>query len=73
VVTLLKIIYGNVHRVITGKLLNQIQLAIGYHLMTDTKMIIVALDYNNEEEAFKFIDNIDPNLCRIKIGKSCLQ
>jgi orotidine-5'-phosphate decarboxylase len=37
--------------------------------MIDTKMIIVALDYNNEEEAFKFIDNIDPNLCRIKIGK----
>ena len=37
--------------------------------MTDTKMIIVALDYNNEDEVFKFIDNIDPNLCRIKIGK----
>jgi len=27
------------------------------------------LDYNNEEEALEFIDNIDPNLCRIKIGK----
>ena len=37
--------------------------------MTDTKMIIVALDYDNEDEVFKFIDNIDPNLCRIKIGK----
>ena len=37
--------------------------------MTDTKIIIVALDYNNQEEVFKFIDNIDPNLCRIKIGK----
>ena len=37
--------------------------------MTDTKIIIVALDYNNQEEVFKFIDNVDPNLCRIKIGK----
>jgi orotidine-5'-phosphate decarboxylase len=37
--------------------------------MTDTKIIIVALDYDNEKEAYKFIDNLDPNLCRIKIGK----
>ena len=37
--------------------------------MIDTKKIIVALDYNNSEEVLKFIDNIDPNLCRLKIGK----
>jgi orotidine-5'-phosphate decarboxylase len=66
---LLKIIYGNVHHVITGRVLKQIQLAIECHSMIDPKMIIVALDYNNEEEVFKFVDNVDPNLCRIKIGK----
>jgi len=37
--------------------------------MIDAKKIIVALDYNNIEDAIKFIDNIDPSLCRIKIGK----
>jgi orotidine-5'-phosphate decarboxylase len=37
--------------------------------MIDTKKIIIALDYNNKEEVYKFIDNIDPNLCRLKIGK----
>ena len=37
--------------------------------MIDAKKIIVALDYNNIEDALKFIDNIDPSLCRIKIGK----
>jgi len=37
--------------------------------MIDTKKIIVALDYNSSEEVFKFIDSIDPSLCRLKIGK----
>ena len=37
--------------------------------MIDTKKIIIALDYSNIEEVYKFIDNIDPNLCRLKIGK----
>jgi orotidine-5'-phosphate decarboxylase len=38
-------------------------------LIIDTKKIIIALDYSNSEDVYKFIDNIDPNLCRIKIGK----
>ena len=37
--------------------------------MIDTKKIIIALDYSNIEEVYKFIYNIDPNLCRLKIGK----
>ena len=37
--------------------------------MIDAKKIIVALDYNNIDEVLKFIDNIDPSLCRVKIGK----
>ena len=37
--------------------------------MIDTKKIIVALDYNNNKDLVKFIDNIDPSLCRLKIGK----
>jgi orotidine-5'-phosphate decarboxylase len=37
--------------------------------MIDTKKIIVALDYNNSEQVLKFIDNLDPSLCRLKIGK----
>ena len=37
--------------------------------MIEAKNIIVALDYNNYEEVLKFIDNLDPRLCRLKIGK----
>jgi orotidine-5'-phosphate decarboxylase len=37
--------------------------------MTDHKKIIVALDYNNNNDLLKFVDNIDPGLCRLKIGK----
>ena len=37
--------------------------------MIDSKKIIVALDYNNSHEVSKLINNIDPNLCRLKIGK----
>lgn len=37
--------------------------------MLDRKKIIVALDYSNIEDTFKFIDSINPSLCRLKIGK----
>ena len=37
--------------------------------MIDSKKIIVALDYNNSHEVSKLINIIDPNLCRLKIGK----
>ena len=37
--------------------------------MIDAKKIIVALDYNNYKDVLKFIDNLDPRLCRLKIGK----
>ena len=37
--------------------------------MVDSKKIIVALDYNDINDALKLSDNIDSNLCRIKIGK----
>ncbi|AAP96170.1 orotidine-5'-phosphate decarboxylase [[Haemophilus] ducreyi] len=31
--------------------------------------IIVALDYETENEALNFIDQVDPSLCRLKVGK----
>lgn len=31
--------------------------------------IIVALDYETEEEALNFVDQVDPSLCRVKVGK----
>lgn len=31
--------------------------------------VIVALDYPNEEEAMAFVNKINPELCRVKIGK----
>ena len=37
--------------------------------MIDAKKIIVALDYDNNEDLFKFVENLDPGLCRLKIGK----
>jgi orotidine-5'-phosphate decarboxylase len=37
--------------------------------MDDNKKIIVALDYNNLTPVKSFIDNVNPELCRIKIGK----
>ncbi|GAA5217956.1 orotidine-5'-phosphate decarboxylase [Corallincola platygyrae] len=36
--------------------------------MSDPK-VIVALDYPSQEEALAFVDRIDPNLCRLKVGK----
>ena len=37
--------------------------------MLNNKKIIVALDYHDVNDVMRFIDNIDPNLCRMKIGK----
>ena len=31
--------------------------------------IIVALDFNSSSRAIEFVDNLDPKLCRLKIGK----
>ena len=31
--------------------------------------IIVALDYNNEDDAFAIIKQLDPSLCKLKVGK----
>ncbi|MFB9133726.1 orotidine-5'-phosphate decarboxylase [Vibrio olivae] len=36
--------------------------------MTDQK-VIVALDYANQADALAFVDKIDPNSCRLKVGK----
>ncbi|WP_105901861.1 orotidine-5'-phosphate decarboxylase [Vibrio gangliei] len=36
--------------------------------MFDPK-VIVALDYDNQNEALAFVDNIDPDQCRLKVGK----
>ena len=39
--------------------------------MSDIKesKVIVALDYNQESYALKFVDSVDPSLCRLKVGK----
>lgn len=34
-----------------------------------SKPIIVALDYDNKTEALQLIDQLDPKLCRLKVGK----
>ena len=34
-----------------------------------TRKIIVALDYEKESDALALVDQIDPNLCRLKVGK----
>jgi orotidine-5'-phosphate decarboxylase len=36
--------------------------------MNDPK-VIVALDYDNQEEALAFVDRIEPTSCRLKVGK----
>ena len=36
--------------------------------MIDQK-VIVALDYDNQTDALAFVDRIDPNSCRLKVGK----
>ena len=34
-----------------------------------TKRIIVALDFNDADQAYSLLDNLDPALCRVKVGK----
>lgn len=34
-----------------------------------TSKVIVALDYETERQALSFVDQIDPSLCRLKVGK----
>lgn len=36
--------------------------------MNDSK-IVVALDYERQSDAFAFVDKIEPNSCRLKVGK----
>lgn len=31
--------------------------------------VIVALDYDNKDFAFAFVDKLDPSLCKLKVGK----
>ncbi|MDP2534953.1 orotidine-5'-phosphate decarboxylase [Alteromonas stellipolaris] len=31
--------------------------------------VIIALDYDNQEQALSFVDQLDPNLCKVKVGK----
>ena len=31
--------------------------------------VIVALDYETEREALNFVEQVDPSLCRLKVGK----
>ncbi|ACJ29235.1 Orotidine 5`-phosphate decarboxylase [Shewanella piezotolerans WP3] len=33
------------------------------------KPILVALDYDNRNDALQLIDKLDPNMCRLKVGK----
>ena len=33
------------------------------------KNIVVALDFDNKQDAFELVDRLDPELCRLKIGK----
>lgn len=37
--------------------------------MSNQSKICVALDFNNIDKALAFVDSIDPNSCRLKVGK----
>lgn len=37
--------------------------------MTDNKNILIALDYNCANDALKLVDQLDPQRCRLKVGK----
>ena len=37
--------------------------------MADPKKIIIALDYDHIDNALALADNLNPDLCRLKIGK----
>ena len=41
--------------------------------MDDPKKIIVALDYDHIDNALALADNLNPDLCRLKVGKNYLQ
>jgi len=34
-----------------------------------SKNIIIALDFDSGDQALSFLDRLDPNLCRVKVGK----
>ncbi|VDZ73779.1 orotidine 5'-phosphate decarboxylase [Atlantibacter hermannii] len=36
---------------------------------TTASPIVVALDYDNRDKALAFVDRIDPQDCRLKVGK----
>jgi orotidine-5'-phosphate decarboxylase len=36
--------------------------------MRQDPRLVIALDHSNEEEALNFLNQLDPNLCRVKIG-----
>ena len=36
--------------------------------MNDAK-VVVALDFDNRDDALAFVDKIQPNDCRLKVGK----
>lgn len=38
-------------------------------MANDEPKIIVALDYQNQADALAFVDRVDPQLCRLKVGK----
>jgi orotidine-5'-phosphate decarboxylase len=37
--------------------------------MTDTSPVIVALDFPSERETMQLVDQLEPSLCRLKVGK----
>lgn len=38
-------------------------------LAFDTKRIVVVLDFSNEQQAREIVRQLDPSLCRVKVGK----
>lgn len=37
--------------------------------MSQTKAVIVALDYSDQNKALALVDKLDPEICRLKVGK----
>ena len=42
---------------------------LGYKMNQLDPKVIIALDYDNKEQALSFIKQLDPTTCRLKIGK----
>lgn len=42
---------------------------ISENTMSQTSPIIVALDFSNERETMQLVDQLEPSLCRLKVGK----